>query len=123
LNPGPKLETIFLMNEVPLEQLSAERFAELVGTEFSVDSPGGQKVPLVLRTVTQPRSSGASEPTSRYESFSLFFDGPSERPLAQQTYSFEHGQLGQFSLFIVPIGNQGGCLQYEVVFNRLRKGL
>jgi hypothetical protein len=109
------------MSQVPLEQLSAERLIEFVGSTFSVEANEGHKVPLLLTTVTQPRTSGSAEPGVRYENFSLFFDGPSAHPLPQRTYTMEHLQLGHFTLFIVPVGNERGCLQYQIVFNRLRK--
>jgi hypothetical protein len=109
------------MNEVPLEQLSRERFAELIGSEFLVEAEGGKKVGLKLTTVSQARISGPGGPGTRYESFSLFLDGPCDLPLAQRTYVVEHPQIGTFSLFIVPVANERGCLQYQVVFNRLCK--
>ena len=104
------------MNEVSLEALTLERLAELVGTGFRVAVPGAEPVGLELASVTPPQASGA-----RYESFSLYFDGPGGRPLTQRTYPFEHERIGRFDLFIVPVGNERGRLQYQAVFNRLRR--
>jgi hypothetical protein len=36
--------------------------------------------------------------------------------LPQRIYSFEHGALGTFGLFIVPLGPEGSSMQYEAVF-------
>ena len=110
------------MNEISLEELSADRLAELVGTAFSVTVPGAAPVGLELTTVTPPRVLEVRGPGSRHESFSLLFDGPPDRPLAQRTYPFEHERLGRFDLFIVPVGNERGRMQYQAVFNRLRHG-
>ena len=49
--------------------------------------------------------------------FSLLFRGPAGRPLTQGTYRFEHGQLGSFSLFIVPMVLDQGGQGYEAIFN------
>ena len=104
------------MNEISLEELSVERLAELVGTGLRVRVPGAEPVGLELTAVTPPRASEAG-----YENFSLLFDGPADRPLVQRTYPFEHERLGRFELFIVPVGNERGRLQYQAVFNRRRR--
>ena len=59
--------------------------------------------------------------TPRQVNFSLLFRGPLELPLPQQIYAFEHGQLGQFDVFIVPIKRDANGLYYEAVFNRAIK--
>jgi len=112
--------TPFIMKEVPLEQLSAAQFAELIGSDFKVQCDGEASVILKLKSVAPPRPEGDGVAESRYENFSLLFDGPVETPLAQRIHTFEHDRLGRFALFIVPVGNEGGHLQYQVVFNRLR---
>lgn len=104
------------MNEVSLDQLSAEQFAELVGTTFTVVTPATVPSGLELTTVTPARPSG-----NDYENFCLLFDGSAEHPLPQRTHQFEHQQIGRFDLFIVPVGNEHGRRQYQAVFNRLRK--
>ena len=109
------------MNEVSLEELSVERFAELVGTGFHVQVPGAAPVGLDLTSVTPPQFAGPGGSEPRYESFSLFFDGPAEHPLVQRIYAFEHDRLGRFELFIVPVANERGRLQYQAVFNRRRQ--
>ncbi len=107
------------MNELRLEELSAKQFAELVATEFSVTADRKHHIALRLTSVTEPRVTAADATHSRYESFSLFFDGPVDQPLIQQIYSFEHPQLGRFDLFIVPVSKEREHMQYEAVFNRL----
>lgn len=54
----------------------------------------------------------------QYESFSLLFHGPQERPLQQGTYFFEHPGMGKFALFIVPIAAENQMIHYQAIFNR-----
>ncbi len=113
--------TPFIMKEVPLEHLSAAKFAELIGSDFKVQSDGEASVILKLKSVTPPGPGGAAE-ESRYENFSLLFDGPVETPLAQRIHTFEHDRLGRFALFIVPVGaTDRSASVYEAVFDRPRE--
>jgi hypothetical protein len=54
------------------------------------------------------------------EQFSILFRVNQADMLAQGTYSFEHAEMGEFDLFIVPVGrdDQGYC--YEASFAYLR---
>ena len=109
------------MNEVSLDQMSAARFAELVGTRFKVQLEPGIDVILELSAVNTPRPNGQERGApggAGTESFSLWFDGPADRPLGQRTFRFTHERLGAFDLFIVPVGAEQGARQYEAVFNR-----
>lgn len=51
------------------------------------------------------------------ERFSVFFDGPADRRLPQQTYQLQHDAMGEFGLFLVPISEGENGLRYEAVFN------
>ena len=60
--------------------------------------------------------SKANEQTGM-ERFSVFFQGPGDLQLPQNTYRLEHEQMGAFDIFLVPItGDQQG-FRYEAVFN------
>jgi hypothetical protein len=102
---------------MPLEKLNFQIFESELNSTFNVVLSQSAVVPLTLI-----QASRADQPDSRYENFSLFFDGPADHPLPQRIYAFEHERLGQFDLFIVPIGNERGRFQYQAVFNRLRSG-
>jgi hypothetical protein len=109
------------MKRIPLDELSTEHFTGLVRTRFKVQVESGFMVDLELMVVTRPQSGrqqGASVERFKGECFALLFDGPADRPLAQGMYRFEHGRLGAFDLFIVPVGAERGARQYEAVFNR-----
>ena len=101
------------MNEISLDKVTAEQFAQLVHTEFQVLLERDVKVALELTAVTVQSARNAD-----FEAFSLLFSGPADRPLGQQTYRFRHERLGAFDLFIVPVSAENNRRQYEAVFNR-----
>jgi len=109
------------MREVSLDELSAGHFADLLRTNFHVLVGPGLVLNLELTAVTGLRPAGQRSGASGgqgFESFSLLFDGPADRPLGQQTYRFSHERLGSFDLFIVPVSTERNARQYEAVFNR-----
>ncbi|HEY7037186.1 MAG TPA: hypothetical protein VH482_38045 [Thermomicrobiales bacterium] len=48
--------------------------------------------------------------------FSLVFRGSRDRVLPQRTYRIEHEAIGEFDLFLVPIGPDRDGMRYEAVF-------
>ena len=109
------------MSEVSLDQLSAGQFAELVQTRFQISVEPSPAINLELTAVSALGPGGpesGSPGTTKFESFSLLFSGPLDRPLGQGTYRFVHERLGSFDLFIVPVCADRGARQYEAVFNR-----
>lgn len=86
---------------------------------FRIHLDSGPIVLVELVQATGQSQRPAGDGQSGGESFSLVFQGPLDRMLAQGTYMFEHEQLGVFPLFIVPIGTSEGDVLYEAVFNRL----
>ena len=97
---------------VQLSNLHYADFAEQLDTPFLVRGSGGE-LPLLLAE--------AQDLSHRFgaENFSIVFHGPSDQPLSQGTYEFEHRSLGAFSLFIVPMRGEAQHASYEAVFNRL----
>ena len=93
-------------------ELSRNTFVPHVGTSFHVQA-GTATVELTLAIVTEPRAS------PRAEAFSLEFRGPTSAALPQGEYPFRHADIGEFTLFIVPVGQVGAELEYEAVFNRV----
>lgn len=57
---------------------------------------------------------------SRQQAFSIIFLGPADRMMPQHIYQLKHDQLGELSLFLVPIGKQERGYEYEAVFNHLK---
>jgi len=95
-----------------LEDFTVTTFAERVGETFRVgDGPEAVEMELVEVNEAPRHSEEGRAP------FSVVFRGPVESLLPQQIYRFEHGALGEFELFIVPIGPDEAGMQYEAVFN------
>lgn len=95
-----------------IEQYSPEIFEPHVGSIFKAQT-AGDVVPLQLSEV----KCGLSNP--RVLQFSLFFKGPLQPFLQQQTVHLDHDVLGGMDLFIVPVGQEETHYVYQMVFSRL----
>jgi hypothetical protein len=62
-------------------------------------------------------TNGHSSP--RQEQFSLRFRGDRNNVFPQRIYPMKHDSIGDFDLFLVPIGQDESGTFYEAVFNRL----
>jgi len=71
--------------------------------------PGGGPLELVLSDCEADRYEG---------SFSLLFHAPDGRLEPQQTFRARHAELGEFDLFLVPLGPDGRGMRYEAVFTQ-----
>ena len=96
-----------------LESYTIETFAGRVRERFRLDLDPDGTVDLELVEVTQL---GPAADSSTRAPFSLVFLGPTEPLLPQRIYPFEHGELGAFELFLVPIGLDTQGARYEAVF-------
>jgi hypothetical protein len=93
-------------------QIDVAAFQAQIDTTFRVEN-GADPIPLRLAEVIEERSAGG------IERFSLFFHGPPDCLLPQDTYSFHHDILGDVTIFIVPIvGSNDERIIYEACFNR-----
>lgn len=95
--------------------MAKSTFESLLDTPFNVQLQPNESLPLQLVEVLEH----PINPTS--EQFSLTFRGPSQPFLAQNTYNFEHPQLGNFDLFITPIevGQAESELAYQATINNI----
>jgi hypothetical protein len=96
-----------------LESFSLDTFAEHVGDTFQVEVTGGETVAMVLARA-QPLGSEASG--GDRQPFSLEFAGPPTPVYPQAIYHFSHATIGEFEMFIVPVGPAGGAMRYEAIF-------
>ena len=86
-------------------------FREHLDTIFQLEDASG---PIQLRLVDVTDGGVARD----VRQFSLFFHGPSDRLLPQNTYSFQHEALGSLALFIVPIvGSNRERIVYQACFS------
>ncbi len=98
-----------------LTGISRDKLDPFVGDPFAVSTE--PPLDLILVEVSFLRSGPAGVDESR--SFSVLFRGPAEPALAQATYVLDHAELGDLTLFLVPIAADGAGRTYEAVFNRL----
>ena len=105
------------MNRKVLDQMAAEDWAKLMNSPFRLEI-GGRPITLRLAQV-QKGGVGGNQADDRTDNFSLIFVGPGEQALPQKMYRFEHEQLVNFDMFIVPVGKRPAGFEYEAVFNRL----
>lgn len=96
-----------------LENFHKETFEEQLNTPFLIVHQDLAPISLELTSVEGKGVQGMQE------QFSLLFRGPLEAPLEQGLHPFEHVQLGQFELFIVPVARTDEGFEYEAIFNRL----
>ncbi len=104
-----------MIEDITLDKLTYKDFRENQNSVFEVVLQSDSKVELKLSEVSEKSVS------ANYERFSLIFHGPSEHFLHQAIYKFEHSNMGEFEMFIVPVGRSQNGLHYEAVFNRLIK--
>ena len=95
-----------------LEQLAKNDFAAHVHSKFQVHLQDRPPLELELYLVEDGHSTPAQE------QFSLLFYGPDTFGLGQGTFEVEHGAIGRFQLFLVPIQPDQKGPRYQAVFNR-----
>jgi hypothetical protein len=120
--------TPFVMPDKSLNELSYALLAAQLHTTFRVHAAPGRAVNLELVEASLApagaRTTGQASPRGvDYERFSLVFCGARTERLEQKIHRFEHGKIGYFELFIVPIiSRDSSRVYYEAVFNRPRQG-
>lgn len=112
-----------------LANITRDSFQSVIGSAFKISNTSGKGRPFWLRLLSvrdldepsagNPESMAVPPPAAvqavRTIMFSLRFSGGPLRNLGQETFFFQHEELGQFALFIVPAGPQ----QYTAIVNRL----
>ena len=98
-----------------LESFTCETFGAYLHDRFTVHVDDGNVHTMELveatESPTNPGFDGARVP------FSVVFLDPSAEVLPQRIYGVEHGELGTFDLFIVPISAGSDGVRYEAVFS------
>ena len=93
-------------------------FAAYADTDFLVRAGSAGLVFMRLSRVEDlPGSQMLRSPD---ECFGLMFTAPAGTSIPQETYQVEHGALGKFPLFLVPVGPRtlDGPAYFQAVFNR-----
>ncbi len=92
--------------------LAKETFQENLNTRFWLVAEGMEPYAINLVEVINGYS------TPKQEQFSLHFRGDRAMIFQQQSYTIKHDAMGEFELFLVPIGRDDSGTLYEAVFNR-----
>ncbi len=96
------------------KELSQAAFNTHSNTKFRIlDKESPTVIEAQLVEVEERASS------EKIQQFSLLFKGPNEPLLPQKIYSIEHGSMGDFELFIVPVAADETSASYEAVFSLL----
>ncbi|MGH9569776.1 MAG: DUF6916 family protein, partial [Candidatus Angelobacter sp.] len=127
----PPAHKIFNQRYAQTGALGHDSFQAAIGSAFQVNSTGGNRPPFWLRLLsvkdldapmaTNPANMAVAPPAALLQAahttgFVLGFSGGPLPNVEQETFSFQHPELGQFALFIVPAGPQ----QYTAIINRLQ---
>ena len=94
--------------------LTEEEFAKHLGTAFQISLSDRD---VTLRLVEVKSYVPKENEQGGMERFSVFFDGPGEIRLPQQTFRMHHERMGEFDLFLVPVSGDASGFRYEAVFN------
>ena len=99
--------------------LTEKEFSKHVNTTFRAQLDGGLQAELKLDEVKgYPGHPGDQQGMER---FSIYFKGPTEPHLPQQSYTLQHDLMGEFEIFIVPLSRNDQGSRYEAVFNYYKK--
>jgi len=98
-----------------IARLSLDDAKYLVGSAFVVRTASGKPMRFVCTSVKALPGGAAS--TAFEQPFAMRFLPQQPVSLKQGTYSFEHGVLGKFRLFIVPSGPKTTPRYYTAVVN------
>ena len=107
--------------EDTLYQITRAMFTDNFRSRFTLSLKGVKLTDVTLIEVNDLNPpSFKSDGTNPRECFSVVFEGPRTLPLAQNTYTLEHSELGTFQLLLVPGDpGRGPRLHYGAVINRL----
>jgi hypothetical protein len=94
-------------------ELTSTLFEQNLNTKFWLRTENGERVALELIQFNPGHSTPANE------QFSLVFRGDRATIHPQRTYAVEHDVIGNFDLFLVPVGQNKESTLYEAAFNRL----
>jgi hypothetical protein len=92
-----------------------EHFADKVGDVFPINEEGVPAIPLILQEA-KPLDPAVGLPGVR-PPFSLVFVAKDPRVLPQRLYRLEHQELGEVSIFLVPVAKDKDGVSYQAVFN------
>ena len=102
-----------------LDTATSATFKPHVGDRFEVTPQEGEPFEAVLSSCEETPYGSSDEwrETTLRVPFSLIFVSPAEHSVNQQTCAFRHEQLGDFELFVVPLGPNEQGMRYQAVIS------
>ena len=97
------------------QRLEHAEFTKHLNSTFRIRIDESHTVESKLTEVTELQLS------PRQERFAVIFRTSNDVFLGQGQRPFEHDVMGNFELFLVPVGRDEEGTEYEAVFNRLAK--
>jgi len=105
----------------PMDYLKHSTFSRLIGETFKIRLGPSETITVrLIEAVERGGDKKEKDGLRRQECFSILFQGPVDKSLAQGTYHFHHHRTNDFALFIVPVGIDDKGRHYEAVVNRMR---
>lgn len=101
------------MSQIAVDLPTKNQFLENLDSDFRATLDDGRSIDFHLFKLETTISNKVQD------AFSILFRAPSDAPPEQGTFHLEHGVLGSFDLFLVPIKQKEDGLYFEAVFNRL----
>jgi hypothetical protein len=101
-----------------LDKLTHASFNPYVQDTFLIRPGDGEPLEAKLISVTElPAGQPNTDQSGGRTPFSIIFrTANSERVLRQAIYTLEHPDMGEFGIFLVPIGPDEHGMRYEAVF-------
>ncbi len=119
LAPAICLTNLLPVRKVSLDQVSFAVISAKVSQYFRVAKKSVDLKLVEAKLSPKLAAPGPAAEDARNEKFSLRFVGPKDRVLTQDSYTFEHTDLGCFEMFIVPAaGGDSRHAGYLAIFNR-----
>ena len=98
------------LESAPAGEFSRERFAPHVGSEFHLAAAG-----TACRLVEVGAAAPCAGPAGEFVSFSLLFSAAAGSPVESAIHTLRHPLLGEFDLFLSPVGLGDRQLHLEAV--------
>lgn len=99
-----------VLESAPAGEFSRERFAPHVGSEFQLPAAG-----MACRLVDVGAATSSSGPAGDFVSFSLLFTAAAGSPVESSVHTLRHDSLGEFDLFLSPVGPGDRQLHLEAI--------
>jgi hypothetical protein len=103
------------MAKMTEKQFIFEDFKDRVGDVFTLGEPGVPAISLTLEEA-ELLSDRFALPGMR-SPFSLVFLGAGDMILPQALYRLKHEEMGEVTIFMVPIGQNQRGVSYQATFN------